>query len=217
MPLADVELTLHGPSLPTEVEAFLSEADSRVARFNEISPAHARGFVPSDFATVYRALRPIAEGQLGPRHSFCEWGSGFGAVASLAAMLEFDACGIEIDRPLFELSVALAKDSGLPTEFVHGSFVPQGGESIAEEVYTSSGGDFFWLETNADNAYDELGLDPDDFDLIFAYPWPGEEDVIYRLFEHFAADGALLLTYVEFYSVRVQRKVAQPAVGVVFR
>lgn len=216
MPLADVELTLHGSSLPTEVEAFLSEADSRVARFNVISPAHARGFVPSDFATVYRALRPIAEGQLGPRHSFCEWGSGFGAVASLAAMLEFDACGIEIDRPLFELSVALARDSGLPTEFVHGSFVPQGGESIAEEVYISNGGDFFWLETNADDAYDELGLDPADFDLIFAYPWPGEEDVIYRLFEHFAADGALLLTYVEFNSVRVQRKVAQPAVGVVF-
>lgn len=207
MPLVDVELTLHGFGLPTDVEAFLSEADSRIARFSEISPARTRGFVASDFATVYRALRPIAEGQLGPCHSFCEWGSGFGAVASLAAMLEFDACGIEIDRPLFELSIALAQDYGLPTEFVHGSFVPQGGESIAEEVYTSNGGDFFWLETNADNAYDELGLDPDDFDLIFAYPWPGEEDVIDCLFEHFAADGALLLTYGEIDSVRVRRKV----------
>ena len=207
MPLVDVELTLHGLDLPTDVEAFLSEADSRIASFSKINPARARGFVPSDFATVYRALRPIAEGQLGPCHSFCEWGSGFGAVASLAAMLEFDACGIEIDRPLFELSIALAEDSGLPTEFVHGSFVPQGGESIAEEVYISNGGDFFWLDTNADNAYGELGLDPDDFDLIFAYPWPGEEDVIDRLFEHFAANGALLLTYGEIDSVRVRRKV----------
>lgn len=208
MPLLDVELAMHGLSLPTDVEAFLNEADSRIARFNEVSPARARGFVPSDFATVYRALRPIAEGQLGPCHSFCEWGSGFGTVASLAAMLEFDACGIEIDRTLFELSIALAQDSGLPTEFVHGSFVPQGGEAIAEEVYSSNCGDFFWLETNADDAYGELGLDPDDFDLIFAYPWPGEEDVIDSLFEYFAADGALLLTYVEVDSVHVRRKVS---------
>ena len=99
MPLVDVELTLHGASLPPNVEAFLNEVDSRIARFNRISPARPRGFVPSDFATVYRALRPIAEGQLGLCHSFCEWGSGFGAVASLAAILELDACGIEIDRP----------------------------------------------------------------------------------------------------------------------
>jgi hypothetical protein len=121
-------------------------------------------------------------------------------------MLEFDACGIEIDRPLYDNSVSLAEDFGLPANFVLGSFVPPGGEALAEEVYTDNGGEFFWLETNADDAYDVLGLDPDDFDVIFAYPWPGEERVIERLFDHFAAAGALLLTYVQFDLVHVRRK-----------
>ena len=36
----------------------------------------------------------------------------------------------------------------------------------------------------------ELGLDPDDFDIVFAYPWPGEEQIIFDLFASHAATGA---------------------------
>ena len=207
MALADVELTVPNYRLPADVEEFLREADDRIDHFNRTKAPRPSGFVASDFVTVYRALRAISEGNLGSGHAFCEWGSGFGVVASLAAMLEFDACGIEIDRSLVDHSTSLAGDFDVPAEFVHGSFIPPGGEPIAEEVYTANTGDFFWLETNADNAYEELGLDADDFDLIFAYPWPGEEYVLEHLFDHFAAEGALLVTYVQIDSVRVRRKV----------
>ncbi len=206
MPLVDVELTPDESLLPADVDAFLREADSRVDRFIESSAIRASSFVPSNSVIVYRTLLAIAEANLSPGNLFCEWGSGFGVVASLAAMLEFDACGIEIERPLVDASRKLADDFGFPVEFIHGSFIPPGGEAVADEAYAANIGDFFWLVTDTDDAYDELGLEPCDFDLVFAYPWPSEGHVIESLFENYAAEGALLLTYNRLDSVRVQRK-----------
>ncbi|MFV1965181.1 MAG: hypothetical protein ACC628_07130 [Pirellulaceae bacterium] len=209
MPLVDVKISINGSVLPDDVVAFLREADLRVRQFVRNSPIRLTGFVPSDFVTVYRALRAISEANLAPGNSLCEWGSGFGAVASLAAMLEFSVCGIEIERGLVDASRRLADDFGLPVEFVHGSFVPSGAEAYVEEAYADNNDGSFWLVTDADDAYDELGLDPDDFDVVFAYPWPGEECLIASLFEEYAAEGALLLMYNQFDSVCLRRKVGK--------
>ncbi len=213
MPLLDIEISTNGSVLPDDVGAFLLEADSRVSQFVTNSPIRITGFVPSDFVTVYHALRAITEANLAPGTSLCEWGSGFGVVASLAAMLEFNVCGIEIERGLVDLSRRLADDFGLPVEFVHGSFVPSGAEAYAEEAYADNNADSFWLVTDADDAYDALGLDPDDFDVVFAYPWPGEECLIASLFEKYAAEEALLLVYDQFNSVRLRRKVGKRSGG----
>lgn len=207
MPLVDIELSTNGSVLPDEVVAFLREADSRVSRFVRNSDISPTGFVPSDFVTVCHALQAITEANLAPGTSLCEWGSGFGVVASLAALLGFDACGIEIERDLVDASQRLADDFGLPVEFVHGSFVPSGAEAEAEEAYTDNDSESFWLATDADDGYDALGLDPDDFSVVFAYPWPGEESLIASLFERYAAEGALLLTYNQYNAVRLRRKV----------
>ncbi len=215
MPLVDVEISIDGSVLPDDVVAFLHEADLRVSQFVRNSPIRATGFVPSDFVTVYHALRAIAEANLAPGTWLCEWGSGFGVVASLAAMLGFKACGIEIERGLIDASRTLADDFGLPVEFVHGSFVPSGAEAYAEEAYVEKATDnnAEWLVTDADDAYDELGLDPDGFDVVFAYPWPGEENLIESLFEKYAAEEALLLMYNQFNSVRLLRKVGKKSGG----
>ena len=122
MPLVDIEISANGSVLPDDVVAFLREADSRVSQFVENSPIRVTGFVPSDFVTVYRALRAISEAKLASGPSLCEWGSGVGVVASLAAMLGFHGCGIEIERGLVDASRNLAEDFDLPVEFVHGSF-----------------------------------------------------------------------------------------------
>ncbi len=94
-------------------------------------------------------------------------------------------------------------------EFVHGSFVPPGAEAYAEETYADNNTECFWLSTDADDAYEQLGLDPDEFDVVFAYPWPSEECLIEILFEKYAAEEALLLTYNQFNSVRLRRKVGK--------
>ena len=209
MPLVDIDISINGSVLPDDVVAFLREADLRVSQFVRNSPIRVTGFVPSDFVTVYHSLRAITEANLAPGTSLCEWGSGFGVVASLATMLEFKACGIEIERGLVDASRRLADDFGLPVEFVHGSFVPSGADADVEEAYADSSTEYFWLVTDADDAYDELGLDPDDFDVVFAYPWPGEECLIEGLFEKYAAEEALLLTYNQYNSVRIRRKVSE--------
>ena len=47
--------------------------------------------------------------------------------------------------------------------------------------------------------------DLEEFDLIFAYPWPGEEDIILSLFERHAARGSVLLSYHGMEGVRAHR------------
>jgi hypothetical protein len=119
-------------------------------------------------------------------------------------MLEFDACGIEVEELLVEQARRLADDFELPAEFIHGSFVPRGAE---ERVY--SRGNYSWLTTESDYAYDELGLEPDDMDVIFAYPWPDEEGVVGDLFERYGGPGAALATYHGGADFRLRRKVAR--------
>jgi len=205
--LTDIKLALRAERLPPDVAEFLAEADARLNRLIHGTAYWGSGFVPSDFVTVYHALREVAQRNLAAGNCFCEWGSGFGVVTILADMLGFQACGIEIDRDLVDVASELAEDFDAPVEFIHGSFIPPGHESNAEQAYAEHDGGVVWLSTEVDRAYDELGLDPDDFDLIFAYPWPGEEVVVDDLFARCAADGALLLTYGQGNSVRLQRKV----------
>ncbi|MCA9262523.1 MAG: class I SAM-dependent methyltransferase [Planctomycetales bacterium] len=192
--------------MPRQVVEFLQEANRRVAEFIESGRSQLTGFVPSDYAVAYRALQAIRAGHLVSGNRFCEWGSGFGIVAILAAMLDFDASGIEIEPTLVDHANQLADDFACPVEFVCGSFIPRGAERLAEEMYEES--DSFWLVTETDESYDELGLEPDDFDLIFAYPWPNESSIITKLFERTAAHGALLLTFSHLDSLRLVRKVS---------
>lgn len=206
MSLVEIEISKNDSFMPDEIVAFLREADERVSQFLQASPRRATGFVPSDFKTIYHALQAITDENLAPGNSLCEWGSGFGVVTSLASMLEFMACGIEIEEELVEASRLLADDFGLPVEFVQGSFIPSGAESCVDEAYAENNAEYSWLITDSDDGYEELQLDPEDFDVVFAYPWPGEEYLITSLFEKYAARGALLLTYNSLESVRLRRK-----------
>lgn len=208
MPLAEVELSIDESQVPSEVVDFLREADARISVFFGNSAVRAGSFFPSDFLSVYHALRAICSANLAAGNSFCEWGSGFGVVASLAAMLEFDACGIEYEGCLVDASRRLAHDFDVPVEFVCGSFIPPGGEIYTDEACATAAGDFFWLVTESDDAYEELGRDPDDLDVVFAYPWPDEERVIEDLFDNYAAVGSLLLMHHEYQTVRLKRKVS---------
>jgi hypothetical protein len=191
MPLVRLSLPADLPPAPPEVAEFILDAQSRVESFIDshlTEPIHS--FVPSDFSLVYGVLRHVADARLAAGPAFCEWGSGAGVVTCLAAMVGLDACGIEFENDLVELSTRLAGDYHVKAGFCRGNFVPRGGQKIAEQV-----GEFEWLATGGSDPYDQMGRDIDDFDVVFAYPWPGEEQVIERLFDRFASSGALLMTY----------------------
>jgi SAM-dependent methyltransferase len=199
--LIDVDLTLPTDSIPSDVAALIAHAKQRIDELEDKSRAAMPAFVPSDFELAYRALAAIDSTNLATGRRFLEWGSGIGVVACLAAQLGFDAIGIEIESPLVEIANDLAASHNLDAEFICGSFVPHG-----TEVTVGTADDFAWLSTTGPVAYDDLDLEPNDFDLIFAYPWPGEEQIIFDLFAHHAATGALLLTYHGIEGVRLQRK-----------
>jgi len=201
MPLVTLEVPIELAPLPADVSAFLNEADQRIERFAQQARVHA--FIPSDYVLVYDALRSLAARSVAPGNAFCEWGCGMGVVACLAAMAGYEVCGIEINQELVEEARALADDFHVPVEIVCGNMIPPGGDRHADNASL----EMAWLEMGGPDAYDELGLDIDDFDLVFAYPWPGEEQVIYDLFEHYAATGAVLATYHGIEGVRLQRKV----------
>jgi SAM-dependent methyltransferase len=203
--LVDVDL-FHVPApLPGDVSDLLQAADQRIAQFLEDQRERVvPGFVPSDFVRVYEALRAIRHSDLPAGNLFCEWGSGLGIVAMLAAKVGFSACGIELEAELVEGARGLAEELGVQVEFVCGTLIPAGGEVFADRAVESA-----WLGMGGADAYEELELDACDFDVIFAYPWPGDERVIEDLFEHYAAAGALLLTFHGMEDLRLRRKVAQ--------
>src|SRR6266404_3388282 len=149
--------------MPRDVASFLREANRRIERLQ--LRGCVPGFVPSHFARTYQVLAALAAADILPGNLFCEWGSGFGVVACLAAMLDFDASGIEIEGELVDAAQQLADDFGLPVEFHLGSYVPHDGAVLLE-----SGDEFSWFtaETAGENEW-ELG--PADFDVVFAYPW----------------------------------------------
>jgi len=199
MALADLPIDCVAPALPGDVRAFLREATRRIDRLHADNPLP--GFVPCDFVRAYATLQSLVEADLAPGNLFCEWGSGFGVVACLAAMLGFDAAGIEIEGELVEAAQQLADDFELSVRFVCGSFIPPGGAALAR-----SSGPFEWLTPEEGSAEEELELGPADFDVIFAYPWPDEAQLVEKLFDRYAAAGAVLVTYHGVEELRLRRK-----------
>lgn len=202
MRLRDVDFELAPVVMPDDVHRFVAAARRRIDRMEDEQRTSIPAFVPSDFDEVYRALVQIHGTRIATGRRFVEWGSGAGVVTCLASLVGFDAVGIEIESLLVEIAQSLARRFGITTQFVCGSFVPPGAEPLID-----SSGEVTWLRTDAPDAYAELELDPDDFDVVFAYPWPGEEQMIFDLFEHCASVGALLLTYHSQEGIRLQRKV----------
>lgn len=204
MPLTPVQLDWETRPLPGEDELGLVEdAQERIERFfHRRTAAQAiPSFVACDFIMVGRALDAVIDAGLAPGPVFCEWGAGFAVVAGLAALAGLESYAIEINRDLVDQAERLMRDQGIDLTIAQGSLVPEGGDEIVDDMAQQA-----WLLTNEHPAYDELGLDPTDFDIIFAYPWPGEEDLIEALFEAFAAEGALLLTYHGMNEIKLQRK-----------
>lgn len=181
----------------------IHEADERIDRFTRCHRPSIENFVVCDFPLVNAALRWIVEENLLCGESFCEWGSGFGVVTLLAALHQLDACGIEVEQALVRESEQLAEDLEIPARFAQGSFIPAGGIDLVKFQE-----DIGHIDTDSPSGYDELDLDIPDFDLFFAFPWPGEHRLWETIFDQFASDGALLLTYQGIEQLRLQRHLA---------
>ncbi len=173
---------------PDVVVALVREAYRRIDEFARRTPRP--GFVCCDAALVCGGLQYLLERGYAPDRRLIEWGSGFGIVACVARQLGYFSCGIEIDAELVAEAERLAADHGLSVPFSCGTFIPEGGEEVADRAVDTA-----WLEMGGADGHDALQCEPDEFNVVFAFPWPGDEEVVETLFDRYAATGAVLLTY----------------------
>jgi hypothetical protein len=143
-------------------------------------------FVPADYGRVQAALVALRA----PGLKFLEWGSATGVITIMADLLGYEAYGIECDAKLVEVARGLAVKFGSRARFAVGSFLPTG--------YT-------WRPRDGDgrlgtigegaSGYLELGHPLEDFDLVYGYPWGGEEPMMHDLMRRYGSPRARLLLH----------------------
>ncbi|MEM1224075.1 MAG: hypothetical protein AAGJ40_00160 [Planctomycetota bacterium] len=190
-------------SLPVAPESIqlIDTANEAIESFLSHSDETFENFVPCDFHLLDQTLSWIGQRQLAAGNRFCEWGAGFGVVAMLAAIHGMESTAIELEPSLWEQSMILAQRLGSPAEFVCGSFIPR--ELSDLERWGSQVNN---VDSSAGDTYDEMDQQIEDFDLIFAFPWPGEADFFEMIFRERASSGAMLLTYHGREGVRLLRR-----------
>lgn len=191
MPLQAIDLPLDDHELSDRIAELLDDADRRIERWvHDRRDAPIPGFVPADYPLVYQALLAIDRAGLASGERFLEWGSGFGIITGMASVIGYEAFGIEVEPDLVDQAEQLLEDHDIYARFARGSYLPADADQTQDLVR-----DYSWLETDRPDGYDDLGLEIDDFDVIYVYPWPGEEPVAEACFERYAAYGSLLLSY----------------------
>lgn len=165
--------------VPRFVDCFIRDAEDRA---EELGARPGRGlFVPGDYRYAFQVLQWMLRAKAAARGaSFLEWGSGLGMVAILAALLGYDALGVEIDEALVRESRALARRYGAAARFEHGSYEAN-----------ASGLKVWTAKRRA---------------VVYAYPWPGEEAEFLRRFAEAADAGAFLLMCLGPEDIRAYRK-----------
>jgi hypothetical protein len=184
-------------ALRSRLQALLAEGWSIWEEFS--ADAHDRpfhAFVAADYDVVCEALWPYR----GRGLRFVEWGSATGVITVMADILGFDAYGIELDEALVETARELAGKFSSDASFASGSFVPTG---------------YRWRPQHGDARIGTLGTGPsgylqlgralDEFDIIYAYPWDGEEPMMRDLVQAYGRADALLLLHSASDGVRTYR------------
>ncbi len=142
-------------------------------------------FVPADYERSLRTLLALRE----PGRRFLEWGSAMGVITIMADLLGFEAYGIELDAELVAVARELARRHGSGARFAQGSFLPAG-----YEFRPSDGDGRLGTIGYGRAAYAELGHGLADFDVVWGYPWTGEEPIMRDLIRRYGrADGCLVL------------------------
>jgi hypothetical protein len=175
------------PALRARLHALIDEGAEIYDRFDrEVRDQNFHPFVPGDYGGILQSLLEMRA----PGRRFLEWGSATGVVVIMADLLGFDAFGIELDSGLVSIARQLADRYESRARFVAGSFLPAG---------------YRWRPPTGDgrlgtigqgvSAYAELGYGLDDFDVVYAYPWNGEEAMMLDLMQSYGNSKAYLLLH----------------------
>ena len=175
------------PRLRGRLEQLGEEGWEIWARFDRDVRDHRwHSFVPAEYARILDALLPLRR----PGRTFLEWGSATGVITIMADLLGFDACGIELDGELAAMAVELAGRYGSGARFATGSFLPTGYAFHAKDGDARTG-----TVGQGLSGYVKLGRPLDEFDVVYGYPWSGEEALMHDLMKRYGSPDACLLLH----------------------
>ena len=171
-------------TLLNEFAQLWEEAD-RIWEQESATPAFA-AYVSADYMPIYEQLKLLRS----QADTFLEWGSGLGVVTIMASRMGFDASGVEAESELVDYSNDLADKYDCSAQFAHGSFIP---DAFAWDP--SKGDELERTVIDLPAGYDQLDLELDEIDLVYAYPWPTEHSLYHSILNQFGAPNVKLLTY----------------------
>lgn len=184
-------------ALRARLEELCAEGWEIFSRFDSDVRDHAfHPFVAADYPLVLATLlNHRAHGR-----TFLEWGSATGVITIMADLLGYAAYGIELDAALVETARALAARYHSRARFAVGSFLPAG--------YTwqpRSGDGRVATIGEGKSGYLEIGRSLDEFEIVFGYPWGGEEPMMLDLMQRYGGNDALLLLHTVNHGVQEHR------------
>jgi hypothetical protein len=186
------------PALRARLSALAEEGWQIWERFDiEVRQHEWHPFVAADYDSVLRALLALRS----PGRRFLEWGSATGVITIMADLLGFEAFGIEVDPDLVRIARGLAARFDSRARFVVGSFLPLGYEWKPR----SRDGRLGTIVRGAP-AYAELGHPLEDFDLVFVFPWTGEEPMMHDVMRRHGSRTARLMLYGVSQGVEIYRE-----------
>ena len=185
------------PELDTRLEALCEEGWARFEHFDRtVREPGFHPFVAADYDDVRATLLRFRA----PGRSFLEWGSAMGVITIMADLMGYEAYGIELDGSLVAQARELARRHGSKAQFVEASFLPEGyrWKSRDGDGRTGTIGD-------GPSGYLKMGRALDDFDVVFGFPWDGEEALMRDLMQRYGRDDAILLVHQATGGTRVYR------------
>jgi len=187
--------------VPAKMAGRIATAEREIEAFQDRwDRPQIEQFVAADYQLVYQSLLWTLESQPTIGQRFLEWGSGFSIVSAIAAEIGLNAIGIEAESDLLAMGRKTIQTWNVSVELVQGNFLPPGADLLSEDPMLPS------LGHDVADGYQQLGLDLDDFAMVYAYPWPGEDDFLEVVFDRYAARGALLMMFCGPNDVRLWRK-----------
>ena len=205
--IKQIDYEAESPEVPEPFASLIQDADDRWEKFwaQKLNKRYPR-YVASEPAQVYAALKHVRDDGLALGERFIEWGSGFGVATSLASQLGFEATGIELEEGLVEIAESLAEKHQTGAEFIATTYIPEGYIS-----YDHVGGsdivpdDSFGHQVEAPR-YEGMDIGLNEIDVFFVYPWPGEQEMMLKLFQSVASEDAILIAYYGDQEICLYRK-----------
>ena len=205
--IKQIDYEAESPEVPEPFASLIQDADERWENFwaQKLNKRYPR-YVASEPTQVYAALKHVRDEGLALGERFIEWGSGFGVATSLAAQLGFEATGIELEDGLVEIAESLAEKHQTGAEFIATTYIPEGYISYDHVGGSDIVPDESFGHHPEPPRYEGMDIGLDEIDVFFVYPWPGEQEMMLKLFQSVASEDAILIAYYGDQEICIYRK-----------